>query len=91
MRGPPGLGLQTGHAPGMEGMKGMAHALGGTAQLPGNLGRALPTCTGEQNLAPPQGKRICGVQPGVEPLLFLGRQSSNIHGWFHATSDTTAY
>lgn len=89
--GPPGWGWHTGHAPGLEGMTGRAPALGGTAQLPGHLDRALPPCTGEQTLAPPQGKRIGGVPPGVEPLLFLGRQSSNRHGWFHAPSNTTAY
>jgi hypothetical protein len=66
-------------------MHGSAHALGGTAQLLGNLGRALPTCPGEQNLAPPQGKGIRGAQPDVELRLFLGRQSSNIHRWFQAT------
>jgi hypothetical protein len=65
-------------------MDGMAHALCRTAQLVGNLRRALPTRTGQQDLASPQGKGIRGAAPGFQMLAFLAGQWSKVHWWFHA-------
>jgi hypothetical protein len=69
----------------MESMNGIAHALGGAAQLPGNLRGALPARTGEQDPAPPQREGLRGVQPGFQLVAFLGTSRSHIQGWFHAT------
>jgi hypothetical protein len=89
--GAPGLGVHSRHPSPVKGMDGMAHALGGTTQLPGNVRGALPTRTGQQDLAPPQGKGLRGAQPGFELLVLLGSQASNRHRWFHATYDTIPY
>jgi hypothetical protein len=52
-------------------MDGIARALGRTAQLAGNLRGALPTRTGQQDLASPQGESIRGAEPGFQVLAFL--------------------
>jgi hypothetical protein len=48
--GAPGLGVHRRESPGVKGVDGMAHVLGGTAQLLGNVRGALPTRTGQQDL-----------------------------------------
>ena len=66
------LGVPRGGPSGLKGMDRMAHALRGAAQLPGHLGRALPACTGQQDLAAPQGEGLWGAQPGFQLAAFLG-------------------
>ena len=81
--GAAGLGLETGQPLGVEGPNGMAYALCGTAELLGDLGRALPAPTGQQDVAASQGKGVRGTEPGCQLLALLGRSRANIERWFH--------
>jgi hypothetical protein len=78
-----GHALEGRQAFGIERTNGVTHGLVTTTEGKGNLGSALGTRRGEQNLAAPDGKGVGSPQTLLKGRQFGSRQGTDIDGGSH--------